>query len=347
MMGGSRDGPDFFNLHRNKRSITLNLKKPDGGAILEEAGRRRRRADRELSARRQAPARHRLRDAAQDQSAPRLRQPLRLRPGRALRQAAGLRPDRAGHGRPDVDHRTAGPGAGARRHPHRRPVRAATTPPWAPSSRCSSARSRARGSGCRPRCCRRRSPCSTSRPRAGRWRARCRARPATTIRPASRPACSRPATATSTSRRRASTSTSASARRSGAESLIEDPTSPTATSARRTASALNAEIGECTSATTAPSWSRSSTRPACRRARSTRSTRCSPTRRSSTSAWPSDRSIPTRGTDGIVNQAMELSRTPSRIDRPTPELGEHTDEVLGELGYDADAIADLRSRKVI
>ena len=26
MMGGSRQGPDFFNLHRNKRSITLNLK---------------------------------------------------------------------------------------------------------------------------------------------------------------------------------------------------------------------------------------------------------------------------------------------------------------------------------
>ena len=30
-----------------------------------------------------------------------------------------------------------------------------------------------RASGCRPRCCRRRSPCSTSRRRAGRWRARC------------------------------------------------------------------------------------------------------------------------------------------------------------------------------
>src|SRR5262249_52413814 len=33
-MGGVRDGPDFFNLHRNKRSITLNLKKPAGVAIL-------------------------------------------------------------------------------------------------------------------------------------------------------------------------------------------------------------------------------------------------------------------------------------------------------------------------
>jgi formyl-CoA transferase len=32
--GGPRQGPDFQNLHRNKRSMTLNLKKPDGVAVL-------------------------------------------------------------------------------------------------------------------------------------------------------------------------------------------------------------------------------------------------------------------------------------------------------------------------
>ena len=36
MMGGSRHGPDFFNLHRNKRSITLNLKTADGVAVLKK-----------------------------------------------------------------------------------------------------------------------------------------------------------------------------------------------------------------------------------------------------------------------------------------------------------------------
>ena len=33
-MGGPRDGPDFQNLHRNKRSITLNLKAKEGVAIF-------------------------------------------------------------------------------------------------------------------------------------------------------------------------------------------------------------------------------------------------------------------------------------------------------------------------
>src|SRR5207344_2081785 len=33
-MGGPRDGPDFQNLHRNKRSMTLNLKTPEGREIF-------------------------------------------------------------------------------------------------------------------------------------------------------------------------------------------------------------------------------------------------------------------------------------------------------------------------
>src|SRR5437899_759883 len=33
-LGGPREGPDFMNLHRNKRSITLNLKSPEAVAAF-------------------------------------------------------------------------------------------------------------------------------------------------------------------------------------------------------------------------------------------------------------------------------------------------------------------------
>jgi formyl-CoA transferase len=56
---------------------------------------------------------------------------------------------------------------------------------------------------------------------------------------------------------------------------------------------------------------------------------------------------PTLGRMKLVGQAMTLSRTPSELASASPERGEHTDAVLGELGYDADAIARLRAKGVI
>jgi formyl-CoA transferase len=56
---------------------------------------------------------------------------------------------------------------------------------------------------------------------------------------------------------------------------------------------------------------------------------------------------PKRSDVGVVNQAVTMSRTPPVINRPTPDAGEHTDAILAELGYDSAAIADLRTRKVI
>jgi crotonobetainyl-CoA:carnitine CoA-transferase CaiB-like acyl-CoA transferase len=49
----------------------------------------------------------------------------------------------------------------------------------------------------------------------------------------------------------------------------------------------------------------------------------------------------------VVNQAVKLNRTPSHIARATPEKGEHTDEVLKEYGYDDQAIAEFRARKIV
>jgi formyl-CoA transferase len=43
----------------------------------------------------------------------------------------------------------------------------------------------------------------------------------------------------------------------------------------------------------------------------------------------------------------KLSQTPGGFDGGGPRLGEHTDDVLRDLGYDADALADLRRRRII
>jgi crotonobetainyl-CoA:carnitine CoA-transferase CaiB-like acyl-CoA transferase len=56
---------------------------------------------------------------------------------------------------------------------------------------------------------------------------------------------------------------------------------------------------------------------------------------------------PTLGRTELVGQAIKLSRTPAKLETATPAFGEHTDEVLGELGYDAAKISDLRARKVV
>jgi crotonobetainyl-CoA:carnitine CoA-transferase CaiB-like acyl-CoA transferase len=56
---------------------------------------------------------------------------------------------------------------------------------------------------------------------------------------------------------------------------------------------------------------------------------------------------PKLGRIDLVGQAVTLSRTPSKLKTATPERGEHTDAVLREIGYDGDAIAALRAKKVI
>ena len=49
----------------------------------------------------------------------------------------------------------------------------------------------------------------------------------------------------------------------------------------------------------------------------------------------------------IVNQAVRLSRTPASIASAPPEIGEHTDEILAELGYEQDRIGELRRRNIV
>jgi crotonobetainyl-CoA:carnitine CoA-transferase CaiB-like acyl-CoA transferase len=56
---------------------------------------------------------------------------------------------------------------------------------------------------------------------------------------------------------------------------------------------------------------------------------------------------PTLGRLELVGQAVTLSRTPSRLRTASPEPGEHSDQILRELGYSDGDIAGLRERRVV
>jgi len=56
------------------------------------------------------------------------------------------------------------------------------------------------------------------------------------------------------------------------------------------------------------------------------------------------------GVDGplpIVASPVTLTRTPPVIDRAPPTIGQHTDQILQELGYDVAAIGGMRERGII
>ena len=56
---------------------------------------------------------------------------------------------------------------------------------------------------------------------------------------------------------------------------------------------------------------------------------------------------PTVGKVPMVGVPIKLSDTPGRIKSLGPYLGEHTEGILSGLGYDAQAIANLKQQGVV
>jgi len=49
----------------------------------------------------------------------------------------------------------------------------------------------------------------------------------------------------------------------------------------------------------------------------------------------------------VLGFPVKMSETPARISRPSPQLGEHSEEILKTLGYSPDEIRELKEKRVI
>ena len=54
-----------------------------------------------------------------------------------------------------------------------------------------------------------------------------------------------------------------------------------------------------------------------------------------------------RGATQVVGQPIIMSGAESQIRRPPPTCGQHTDEVLSELGFESSEIENLRNQGAI
>ena len=332
-MGGPREGPDFQNLHRNKRSMTLNLKAPAGLAAFKRMVKKA--------------------DVVVENFRPDVKKRLgidyktlaKINPRLVYASISGFGQDGPYADRPGFDQIAQGMGGlmSITGLPGQGPVRVGI--PVADLSRrtvccarhpgraCSSARNRRRASTSRLRCCKRRFSCSIFRPRAIWSAAKWRSRPATIIRPAFRPACSRPKTAISTSPPPGRKSGSGSARPPAATALLQNPDYQTGAARSKHRDALNAEIDTYLVGRTSAEWIERLNKAG---------VPCGPIY--SIDQMFADPQVEHLGIAQsvtkkdkskmrLVGQPVTLSRTPSRLVARPPELGEHTDAVLKEFGF--------------
>ena len=344
MMGGSRDGPDFFNLHRNKRSITLNLKTADGVAILKKLA-----ASADVLIENYRPdVKHRL---GFDYETLR-----KINPRLVYVSLSGFGQDGPYGNRPGFDQIAQGMGGlmSITGLPGQGPVRVGV-----PIADLSSGNYAAMGAliallerevsgeGQWVQTSLLQAQISMLDFQAARWIvARDVPGQAGNDHPTGIPTGVFP-----TSDGHINIAASGQhiyercCKALGAESLIKDPDYANGEKRSKNRKRLNAELGEFTKRYTSAELVEKLNAASVPSGPiySVDQMFADPQVQHLGMAVPMQH--PTRGQVAIVNQAVALSRTPCVLDRPTPGLGEHTEEVLGEIGYSKDDIAALPARE--
>ena len=133
----------------------------------------------------------------------------------------------------------------------------------------------------------------------------------------------------------------------GADELLERPDYRDGAGRSKHRDALNAEIGEYTRRRTGEEWVSALNEAGipCGPINTIDQTFADPQVQHLGIATPVEHA--TLGRLDLVGQPVHLTRTPQRMRSASPEAGEHTREVLAELGYDEGTIADLYERHVI
>jgi crotonobetainyl-CoA:carnitine CoA-transferase CaiB-like acyl-CoA transferase len=133
----------------------------------------------------------------------------------------------------------------------------------------------------------------------------------------------------------------------GREDWLDDPKFSTPEARYQNRDEINADIAEITATRSSQEWVRlfNEASVPCGPINTIDKTFEDPQVRHLGMAQPVKHS--TLGTIEILSQAVHLERTPFQMRSASPDPGEHTEEILSELNINADQVADLRRRGIV